>query len=221
MFAAGLRPLKYQWRFEGNNLAGQTNPCLGLHYLSANQSGGYSVVVSNSSGVITSAVASLIVVSPTNQLLLKALGLSGSNRFAFSITGETGQWFRVWASTNPINWSAKENLLWVQNTNATSVFSIPMLNPREFLRVSRYVQNPIPGICVTHLREIEFAVKLWAVETKREPIAPVSETDIAPYLTGDLIVCPSGGTTFADSYYIQDVATRPVCQKVPATHVLP
>ena len=133
---------------------GQTGPCLELDYLAANQAGSYSVVVSNSAGAITSAVASLTVFSPTNPpFLFKAVGLSGSNQFAFSITGETGQYFRVWASTNPIDWSAEENLLLVQNTNATSVYSIPMLSPREFLRVSSYMDDPFSEICITHLRE--------------------------------------------------------------------
>ena len=225
VFAAGLRPLKYQWRFEGNNLPGKTGPCLELHYLTANRAGGYSVVVSNSSGAITSTVASLAI-SPTNPpLLLEALGLSATNRFAFGITGETGRQFRVWASTNLINWSDEETLRYcpyrdcyalLQNTNPTSVFSIPMVNPREFLRVSRHMHK---DICVAHLKQIDFAIKLWAVETKADSTASVSEADIVPYITDD-VVCPSGGTTFSDSYTVTTAADQPTCQKAPATHYL-
>ena len=57
VIAGGLLPLKYQWQFAGNALPGQTAPSLALHYLATSQAGGYSVVVSNSSGVTTSAVA--------------------------------------------------------------------------------------------------------------------------------------------------------------------
>ena len=47
-----------------------------------------------------------------------------------------------------------------------------------------------------------------------------SPSFVAPFLKNS-VVCPSGGTTFADSYTVVDVATQPVCQKIPATHVLP
>ena len=74
--------------------------------------------------------------------------------------------------------------------------------------------------CINNLRQIDGAIQQWALEQKKDPAAAVVETDITPFLKNS-VVCPSGGTTFADSYTIVDVATRPVCQKVPATHVLP
>jgi len=226
VFAAGLRPLKYQWQFNGSNLAGQTSPCLALHDLGANQAGGYAVVVSNATGVVTSSIANLTV-SPTNQpLVLQALGLSASNKFVFSITGETqiGRFFRVWASTNLINWSDEESLFpdycdchiaLVSHPDVTSVYSVPMSNPRKFLRVSRYMDREI---CIAHLEQIKFAIKLWAAETKHNIGDPVTEVDITPYLTGNPIVCPSGGTTFVDSYILTYV---PLCMRIPASHVLP
>jgi len=64
--------------------------------------------------------------------------------------------------------------------------------------------------CINNLRQIDGAIQQWALEQKKDPTAAVTETDVMP--------C---GTTFADSYTITDVATPPVCQKVPATHVLP
>src|SRR5439155_19107291 len=65
VIAGGVPPLKYQWQFAGNALPGQTAPTLLLHYLAASQAGGYSVVVSNSNDVSTSAVATLTI-SPTS-----------------------------------------------------------------------------------------------------------------------------------------------------------
>ena len=73
--------------------------------------------------------------------------------------------------------------------------------------------------CINNLRQIDGAIQQWALEFKKDPAATVVETDVTPYLKNS-VVCPSGGTTFADSYTLVDVATRPVCQKV-ATHVLP
>lgn len=59
--ADGSRPLSYQWTFNGQNLAGQTNTSLTLTNLASAQSGSYAVVVSNAAGTITSPVATLTV----------------------------------------------------------------------------------------------------------------------------------------------------------------
>ena len=74
--------------------------------------------------------------------------------------------------------------------------------------------------CINNLRQIDGAIQQWALELKKDAAAAVVETDVTPYLKNS-VVCPSGGTTFADSYTIVDVATAPVCQKVAATHILP
>jgi prepilin-type N-terminal cleavage/methylation domain-containing protein len=74
--------------------------------------------------------------------------------------------------------------------------------------------------CINNLRQIDGAIQQWALEQKKDPTAAVTEADVTPFLKNS-VVCPAGGTTFADSYTVVDVATRPVCQKVPATHVLP
>ena len=76
--------------------------------------------------------------------------------------------------------------------------------------------------CINNLRQIDGAVQQWALETKAAATAAVAITDVTPYLKNS-VVCPSAGTggTFASSYTLVDVATRPVCKIVPATHVLP
>lgn len=63
--ASGTTPLKYQWFFNSTTmLGGATNASLSLLNVQSNQSGAYHVVVSNSAGTATSAVAMLIVVAP-------------------------------------------------------------------------------------------------------------------------------------------------------------
>src|SRR5262252_9422395 len=74
--------------------------------------------------------------------------------------------------------------------------------------------------CINNLRQIDGAIQQWALENKKGTTATVAFTDISGYLK-NAVICPAGGTTFADSYTIVDVATKPVCQQVPATHVLP
>jgi hypothetical protein len=61
--ANGATPLAYQWRFNGANLAGATAAQLTLNDVQTNQTGGYSVIVTNAFGSITSRVA-LLTVNP-------------------------------------------------------------------------------------------------------------------------------------------------------------
>jgi hypothetical protein len=56
---AGTPPLTYQWRFNGGNLFGATNSTLTITNVQPANTGAYSVVISNSSGAITSPPASL------------------------------------------------------------------------------------------------------------------------------------------------------------------
>ena len=74
--------------------------------------------------------------------------------------------------------------------------------------------------CINNLRQIDSAVQTWALETKKAASATVQYSDISGYLK-NAVMCPSGGTSFSDSYTISDVKTKPVCQKDPVNHVLP
>jgi hypothetical protein len=51
----------YQWQFNGANIAGATLPTLTLNNLVLGQAGNYSVMVSNSAGVVTSTPATLVI----------------------------------------------------------------------------------------------------------------------------------------------------------------
>ena len=74
--------------------------------------------------------------------------------------------------------------------------------------------------CINNLRQIDAAIQQWAIEQRMPSDATVDSADIAPYLKR-LVICPAGGTTFADSYSISTVSTAPACQRLPLTHVLP
>src|SRR5205085_1561168 len=62
--ASGTAPFSYQWRFNSTLLGGATNAALALSNVQSNQAGGYTVVVVNSAGSVTSAVATLTVYVP-------------------------------------------------------------------------------------------------------------------------------------------------------------
>ena len=50
----------------------------------------------------------------------------------------------------------------------------------------------------------------WALETKQAATANVVFTDISAYLKNS-VICPSGGTTFANSYATTTVSAKPTC----------
>jgi hypothetical protein len=62
--AASASPVGYQWLFNGSALAGDTSTILTLPPVTTNDSGVYSVVVTNAYGAVTSAVATLTVNLP-------------------------------------------------------------------------------------------------------------------------------------------------------------
>jgi prepilin-type N-terminal cleavage/methylation domain-containing protein len=71
--------------------------------------------------------------------------------------------------------------------------------------------------CINNLRQIDGAIHLWSLELKKDEQQPVVYSDIRSYLKG-LVVCPSGGKSFEDSYIITTVDTQPTCQRKPAIH---
>jgi autotransporter-associated beta strand protein len=60
-FATGIPTPSYQWFKDGNPLNGQTAPTLTIPNANANNTGNYSVVVSNIAGVVTSTLANVVV----------------------------------------------------------------------------------------------------------------------------------------------------------------
>jgi septal ring factor EnvC (AmiA/AmiB activator) len=70
-------------------------------------------------------------------------------------------------------------------------------------------------ICINNLRQIDAAKQQWALENNKTADAIPSETDITPYLKGNVLpTCPAGGI-----YLINAVSTPPTCSV--AGHVLP
>lgn len=74
--------------------------------------------------------------------------------------------------------------------------------------------------CINNLRQIDGAIQQWALEQKKDTTATVAYSDISSYLRNS-VVCPSGGTTFANSYSITTVAAKPTCTRVTSSHLLP
>jgi hypothetical protein len=100
--ATGSNPLGCQWRFNGTNLAGATNPSLSLTNVQTASAGAYDVVVSNTAGLAASAPATLAVTLPEVRFVSVALLTNGQAQLLFS--GVPGQDYVIQASTNLVDW---------------------------------------------------------------------------------------------------------------------
>ena len=88
--ASSLNPLAFQWRFNGLNIVGATNANLVLTNISLNQSGNYSVIVSNSSGSAVTSKSAKVKVNPANDFFSMAQSLpSIGGRFYGSTSAAT------------------------------------------------------------------------------------------------------------------------------------
>ncbi|MBI5385139.1 MAG: immunoglobulin domain-containing protein [Verrucomicrobia bacterium] len=122
--AEGSPPLRFQWRRNGSDLAAADGASLTLANAQIGDAGGYSVVVANSEGSVTSEVATLsiaappsVVQSPTNQSVVV------SSNVTLSVLAEgsgplSHQWF--FNQTNLLLGATEPQLLLtnVQPTNA-------------------------------------------------------------------------------------------------------
>ena len=135
--ATGTAPFSYQWRFAGGNLPGG-GATLTLPNVSTNQSGSYSVVVTNVAGGQTSQVASLTVVTPPvvtrqplGRIVLRGTSL-GLTVAASSQSALTCQWYRDSAKLgNDLYYSGvtTTNLnLSNAQTNHTGQYSVVLVN---------------------------------------------------------------------------------------------
>jgi prepilin-type N-terminal cleavage/methylation domain-containing protein len=77
--------------------------------------------------------------------------------------------------------------------------------------------------CISNLQAIDGAIETWATDMNKAEGQPVTYGDIRTFLKTPP-VCPSGGSTFDDSYTITTVGAQPLCQRLPSgpnAHALP
>lgn len=104
--AGGTPPFAYQWRFNGANLAdgvgisGSQSNTLTIYNLSPAEVGAYTVVISNSTGSVTSSIAALTINSLVSIPALLDVGASGPNaglndicQFSTTGNGPDGNWY--------------------------------------------------------------------------------------------------------------------------------
>jgi hypothetical protein len=225
-------PFSYQWRFNGLDLPGETFPILGMDHLTTNQSGGYSVMVSNTVGGTLSDTAILNVTEAIIPPLLTSVGAS-NGQFRFGILGDLDGLHRIQSSTNLADWSEEEsfpkqfiyydggsfrarNGVVYGNSN---LFFVPQSWQHNFYRTTGYV--PVLAACINNLAEIRFAKEIWSLESKNTGYSVPTPSEIGPYLKNGGLVCPLAGSngTFQSSYLIDRCAANPRCMISPA-HIL-
>ena len=104
--ANGSAPLFYQWYFHTNQpiIAG-TNSTLVLANVQNTNAGSYLVIVTNSAGSVTSAVAQLTLLQPAVAPQISFVSQSGGI-FGFQVAGGSGQNYSVQVSTNLTDWAS-------------------------------------------------------------------------------------------------------------------
>ncbi len=238
VLAAGIPPLSYQWRFNGIDLPGQNGPMLALFYVTTNQAGAYSVIVSNATGGTLSSSANLTVNPHPISPVLHPLGKVGFNAFALTLTGESGRYYEIECSTNFSVWNTVTNFPAttpliaypasavkfrnvVYCTNTTISLVVSNTDPAAiFYRASLY--QPVDEACETHLKQIRFVKQLWQKDTTQSRDAVPYYLDLEVYWADiNSAGCPLVGNhgPFGASYTMQYITVNPDC-KVSNQHVL-
>jgi endonuclease/exonuclease/phosphatase family metal-dependent hydrolase len=88
VIAAGTLPLNFQWIFNGTNISGATTNFYSLANVQLTNAGNYSVIITNISGSVTSAVATLTIVF-TNPVVFAQWNFNSLTPDANTATGTT------------------------------------------------------------------------------------------------------------------------------------
>ncbi len=100
--ATGIPDPVYQWLQNGTNApyASANNATLTIPNAQAGDAATYSVMVSNSVGVITSSNVTLTVITPAPPAINGGVQVLGNGNVQFSFSGTQNADYRVWATTN-------------------------------------------------------------------------------------------------------------------------
>jgi prepilin-type N-terminal cleavage/methylation domain-containing protein len=80
--------------------------------------------------------------------------------------------------------------------------------------------------CINNLRLVDSSKQQWALEQRQQSSNTPLGTDLQPYLgrgiNGELPTCPvDPQNTFATSYVVNNIGSKPTCNIVSSTHILP
>ncbi|MDB6121758.1 MAG: Immunoglobulin I-set domain protein [Pedosphaera sp.] len=226
----------YQWRFNGLDLPGETFPILSLDNLTTNQSGNYSVIVSNAVGGTISDVAVLKVTETISPPQLMFVGCS-NGWYNFKILGDLGRLYRIESSTNLVNWSEEKSFpkdfIYPRSAylvyfpprerngmvyNDTNFFSVPQSMQQKFYRTTSYVAPN--EICINNLNKIRCAKDFWALEYRASLTSTPDMEELNPYIKNGVPFCPLDASKIPNnSYSIGGITINPYCKLSFGDHI--
>ncbi len=116
--ATSSTALGYQWQFAGDNIPTATQSSYIRNNVKTNDSGAYSVLVTNAGGLVASSNAMLSVTLPTPPRFQSIIRLP-DGRMDLFISGDAGVTYWIDRTTNLVNWEPLTNLF---NTNGNVEF---------------------------------------------------------------------------------------------------
>jgi hypothetical protein len=137
VLANGTSPITYQWQFNGGAISGATTTNYTRTNVGAFDAGSYTVVLSNSVGVVTSAVARLIVdLPPTITPQLTSLSANQDGSFTMLWTAAAGvlYHFQYADSISNAQWTTIAD--YTATSNSLSVIDGPLTNSSRFYQLS-------------------------------------------------------------------------------------
>ena len=126
---SGTPPYRYQWQFNGTDIAGATNATYAIPAVAESDGGNYSVVVSNSAGSVSSANATLLVIVPPKLRLQLLAGYP-----VLSLNGMLGSNYTVQYATSP----SSTNWLDLRSISNLSVTPFQFLDAAGSTQPARY-----------------------------------------------------------------------------------
>jgi hypothetical protein len=104
--ATGDGPLNYQWRLDGENIHGATQPTLVILNAAEERAGVYTVMVSSPGGLVTSTGARLTVTGGGggNRVSIQVIGLNLQGHFGLRFSGNAGLTYVIESSDDLITW---------------------------------------------------------------------------------------------------------------------
>jgi GH25 family lysozyme M1 (1,4-beta-N-acetylmuramidase) len=106
--ATGLPAASYQWRLNGTNIPGATSTSYALAFVTATNTGNYSVLATNLAGSAASTNALLALATPA-AARFSSIANAGS-ALPISFSGDAYWTYTIESSTNLIDWAALTNL---------------------------------------------------------------------------------------------------------------
>jgi hypothetical protein len=188
VFAAGTGPLRYQWRFNGAPLTGATNSSFVLSGVQTENAGNYSVVVTDNSGSLTSADATLSVLSPPT---------IAEQPQAKTAVAYTDVFFSVVAGgEGPFRYQWRLNALAIPGAT-NSLLSLPNVQPNQAGSYTVEVFNPVASVVSSNA----LLTLLLPATIVQQPLS----TNVAPGGNATFTVLASSSTPMRYQWRFNDV----------------